>query len=204
MEIITFTPRDYFGSNMYLVSSGSESAVIDPSVDVAKICDRLERSNLTLRYIILTHAHFDHISGIDSWVEKFPSANVVVGMGDRNMLSDSYLNCYRTFLGVNKGYYGECITVADGNILLLGEEKLTVIETPGHTPGSISLLGQDCVFVGDTVFQGGGVGRCDLPGGNFYLLRESINRLLSLPHQLTVYSGHGDKAKLEDIKINFI
>ena len=204
MEVSTFAPRDYFGSNMYLVASGGECAIIDPSVKVSEILGYLERGNYTLRYIILTHAHFDHICEIDSFVREFPLATVIVGDGDKNMLSDSYLNCYRTFLGADKGYHGEYTSVFDGDVLDLGEERISVIKTPGHTPGSISLLLKDCIFVGDTVFSGGGVGRCDLPGGNFYLLRESLEKLLSLCGELTVYSGHGEAAKLNDIKINFI
>ena len=88
--------------------------------------------------------------------------------------------------------------------MYLDDEKLTVMETPGHTSGSISILTEDKIFVGDTLFSEGGVGRCDLPGGNFYALRESVDKILNLPHDATVYCGHGDSKRLREIKINFI
>jgi len=204
MEVLTFTPIDYFGSNTYLISSGAEAAVIDPSVSVERTLDFFSDGTRVLKYIILTHAHFDHICEIDGWTRKFPHATVVVGAGDKDMLSDSYLNCYKIFTGADKGYYGEYITVSDGDVLQLGGEKLTVMETPGHTTGSISILTRDAIFVGDTVFSEGGVGRCDLPSGNFYLLRESVDKILNLPYDVAVYCGHGPAARLKEIKINFI
>lgn len=204
MDVLSFTPKDYFGSNTYLISSGDESAVIDPSVNVECASDFFSDGTHTLKYIILTHAHFDHICEIDSWTFKFPLATVIVGAGDKDMLSDSYLNCYRIFTGADKGYYGEYTAVSDGDVLYLDDEKLTVMETPGHTSGSISILTEDKIFVGDTLFSEGGVGRCDLPGGNFYALRESVNKILNLPHDATVYCGHGDSKRLREIKINFI
>ena len=200
MEVLTFTPTDYFGSNTYLTTSGTESAVIDPSVNVSRFEPFFSNSRCELKYIILTHGHFDHISEINSWVLKFPNAKVIVGAGDKNMLSDSYLNCYKLFMGVDKGYYGECTTVSDGDVLHLGNDEFTVIETPGHTPGSISLLTKDSVFVGDTVFAGGGFGRCDLPGGDFYVLEQSLDKIFALPQHLTVYSGHGEPTKISKLK----
>jgi len=156
-----------------------------------------------LKYIILTHAHFDHIFEIDSWASS-THATVLVGAGDAEMLSDSSLNCYRTFLGKDFGYFGQYVAVTESDSFSLGDNRIEFIETPGHTPGGISITVSDRVFVGDTVFADGGFGRCDLPGGDFYKLKKSIKKLISLPDGTRVYCGHGRETTVKEIKNNFI
>ena len=163
----------------------------------------IEEKGCDVKLIILTHAHFDHIIEIDSWAGG-TGAKVLVGRADAPMLSDSNLNCYKSFMGMDKGYSGPYFAVCEGNSFGLGTESVEILETPGHSPGSISILAKDKIFVGDTVFADGGVGRCDLPGGDFLRLRQSIKKLLLLPPKTKVYSGHGRETTIEEIKINFI
>ena len=205
MEVLTFCPRDYFGSNTHILFSADECAVIDPSVNYSELRSLIEQKGSSVKYIILTHGHFDHILKIDSWVNN-TDAKVLVGSGDGPMLSDSYLNCYKSFLGIDRGYFGDFIAVNEFDSFELGEEKFRIIETPGHSPGSVSILFDDTVFVGDTVFADGGVGRYDLPGNNVFHLQRSIEKLLSLPEQTKVYCGHGKATTIEQLKtkINFI
>ena len=200
MRIFTFAPKEYFGSNMYIAVDGTECAVIDPSVRFSECEHFINKNGLKLKYVILTHAHFDHMLEIDSWVEGNTGAEVIVGRDDSVMLADSDMNCYNLFFGMKKGYYGPFRTVSEGDTLALGEAALRVFETPGHTRGSVSLLCDGKLFVGDVVFADGGVGRCDLPGGDYLTLSESIKRISSLDSDIDVYSGHGRMFKIKELK----
>lgn len=203
MRVFTFSPKDYFGSNMYILDSDGCGAVIDPSVDYSDVKDMLEDKNIKIKYIILTHVHFDHIFSLDSWKEN-TEADVIVGKDEAPALKDPYLNCYKIFLRINKAYNGDYKTVKDGDLLQLGDNQLQIIETPGHSTGSISIFASDMLFVGDTVFAGNSVGRTDLPGGNTHKLYASINKLSLLPPDTTVYTGHGESTTVLEIKSNFI
>ena len=197
VKIYTYVPKGYFGSNTYLISSEDEFAVVDPSVDYNRILIGHPEIKDKIKYVLLTHAHFDHIIEINSWSEV--AGEVIVGSGDASMLKDPYLNCYLGFLGIEEGYYGRYRTVNDGDILKLGEYSIRIISTPGHTPGGVSYKIDDHLFVGDTVFAGGGYGRCDLPGGDVDALEKSIIKLITREDECTVHPGHGDKAKLSEI-----
>ena len=186
-----------FAANTYVIRSDDEIAVIDPTVPY----DR-NRYGENVKYIILTHAHFDHMLEIDSW--KQSGAEVVVSIYDKCGLSDSFRNCYRIFCGSDMGYFGEARSVKDGEVIALGSDTLTVMECPGHTAGSMSLIGEKIAFVGDTIFEGGGYGRCDLPSGDYSLLKKSIERLCALPPDTTIYSGHGKPFTVEEYKKHLI
>ena len=201
MNVQIFTPKNFFGSNMYLIYSEKEAAVIDPSMKYNVLKDRILENGLTVKYIILTHAHFDHMLEIYDWAEN-TGAEVIIGYEEAEGLSDSTLNCYRHFFHCDKGYYGKYTTVDDGDLLTLSDEKIKVISTPGHTRGSITLLTGDSLFTGDLIFADGNYGRCDLPGGDIYTLALSISKICELDGSLTVYSGHGPKTNLEEYKRN--
>lgn len=187
-----------FSANSYILTSGNECCIIDPAVPYSQ---SLYFGNL--KYIILTHCHFDHILEIDSWV-KATGAKVLVSRYDGKGLSDPRINCYYQFFNSEKGYSGEYGTLADKDLIVIGEDKLCVMECPGHTPGSIALVAQGFAIVGDTVFAGGGYGRCDLPGGNYVLLRKSIDKLMSLPEETVLYCGHGPQTTVREYKASII
>ncbi len=203
MDVIKLVPTEYFGSNTYIIISGSQAAVIDPSIDFDEAMEKIGNSELTFKYIFVTHAHFDHIYSIDSWVNA-TDAEVIVGAQDAAALSDAEINCYSLFMNRTAGYYGEYRTVAEGDHIQIGSEILYIMLTPGHTPGSISLLTDKEIFVGDVIFAGGGYGRFDLPGGDARILVNSIKRLTSLSQDLVVYSGHGNKTTIREYKRNFL
>lgn len=203
MRVTTFTPSEYFGANMYVISCDGVGAVIDPSLSYFKTKEFLENYGLEIKYIILTHAHFDHILEIDSWKNN-TSADVIVGAFEESALRDSNLNCYKIFFNIDKKYNGPYITVKDGDLLKLGQKDIRIIETPGHSAGSISLFIDNNLFVGDTVFAANSVGRTDLPGGDIQKLYESINIIKSLPPETVVYPGHGPQTSVTEIKRNFI
>ena len=138
-----------FAANTYLFVSDTEAAVIDPTVpyDTSAYPEKI-------KYVILTHAHFDHILEIDSWAAS--GAEVIISAKEQGALADSYRNCYKVFFGKDIGYFGPSRAVSEGEVLTIGDAALTVLECPGHTSGSISLVGDGIAFVGDTVFEGGG------------------------------------------------
>ncbi len=198
IRVFGFTSRQSYGSNTYLIKSGDCYAVVDPSCELDYVKSVHADVAENLKYIILTHGHFDHMLEIDSWVNG-TRAEVLVGSLDAQMLKDSDKNAYRLFLGKDKGYFGPCTPLLGNETIELGDDLFKVISTPGHTLGGISLLFDECIFVGDTVFADGGYGRYDLFGGDFTTLTKTIRYLMTLDKRLKVYSGHGRPTSIDEI-----
>ena len=200
MEYFKFTPRNTFGSNCFLISSGEDYALVDPTVSCDAVKDVVGDVFDKIKYIFLTHGHFDHFLTLDEWVRK-TGVLPAVSEHDGVMLSNPYSNCSLMFTSERLDYRGQFQTVTDSNLLPFGKNsKIRIIHTPGHTAGSITLKVEDVLVVGDTLFSNGGYGRFDLPSGNAAMLSDSITRLLKLDDQLTVLSGHGRLFKLHDAK----
>ncbi len=197
IEIHSLKPVEPYGSNCYLISSGDEYILIDPSADFNTAISRFPTIMGKIKYILLTHAHFDHILAINSWEDS--GAEVIVGAEDAAALSDSGRNCYLGFLGVDDGYYGSYKTVSDGDVLDFGSDKIEVIGCPGHTPGGVSYKIGDRIFCGDTVFAEGGYGRCDLPGGDIDALEKTLIKLITRVTDGVFYPGHGGTATLREL-----
>lgn len=190
------TPVHKFSSNTYIISSGNECAVIDPSVPYdPAMCDG------ELKYILLTHSHFDHILDIESWVKS--GAEVIISEHEVDFLADPNKNCYALFFAQDKSYTGDARGVSHGEIIKLGEENIEVISVPGHTVGSLVYKIGDICFVGDTVFAGGGFGRWDLPSGNFSELRRSIDKIIEFPDDTVLYPGHGESTTVKKYKEDY-
>ncbi len=183
-----------FASNTYIIESSGECAVIDPSVPYS---DSLLPGKL--KYIFITHAHFDHMLCINSWVSA-TGAPAYISYADKDALRDPYKNCYSLFFGSDDGYFGEVSLMRSGDEFAIGNEVLKVMETPGHTPGCVVLYNGEVAFVGDTVFAGGGYGRWDLPGGDYDMLLRSIRAVMSLDDSLILYPGHGEKTTVKEFK----
>ncbi len=198
MDIYTFKSDYPYGANTYVISKDNEYAIIDPAVSCEKVLKTLGASIADFRYVILTHAHFDHTLFIDEWqmATKLP---VTVSYDDAPMLRDSYLNCYELFFGQTRAFFGEIATVNDGDLLPLGDTSLKIHSVPGHTPGSILIEFENILFVGDTVFAGQAYGRCDLPGGDFEKLKKSTARIHLFAPDTEIYPGHGEKTKVSKI-----
>ena len=184
-----------YASNSYLITCGEECAVIDPSSPFRQ--EYIEGKKL--KYILLTHGHFDHFLEIDSWVSA-TNAAVVVSKNDQEALADSHKNCYSLFLYKDLGYLGESTAVSEGDILSLGDENLTVTEYPGHTVGSVVYTVGKSAFVGDVAFAGGGYGRFDLPGGDMKSMMRSLERIVHLDDDIVMYPGHGDITTVSEYK----
>ena len=184
-----------YASNAYLISSGNECAVIDPSVPYSE--EALEGKKL--KYILLTHGHFDHFLEIDSWVSA-TGAEVIISEYDLDALSDSYKNCYSIFLYQDKGYKGDARVVRSGDTLTLGDDTIEIEEYPGHTAGSVLYTVGKSAFVGDVAFAGGGYGRCDLPSGNAKSMLLSLKKIINLDDDIVLYPGHGESTMVSEYK----
>ncbi len=197
LEICTLYPRS-FGSNCYVLigeADGKKSAaVIDPSVDCQEILALLSSKNATLEKIILTHGHFDHILSLDD-LRSLTGAPAYIHESDAEMLLDGDKNAYSFFFSEDKKWAAAEELLRDGDKISIGDEKLTVISTPGHSKGSICLLGDGFMITGDTLFADN-IGRCDLYGGNMMHMYASLSKLSEFDPKLKIYPGHGDTATL--------
>ena len=201
IEVYNLKSHIGYASNCYLLSLGENYAVVDPSVSFEEASRQRFIKPGSVKYIIVTHAHFDHILEIDSWTCA-TGAKVLIGEADRCGLSDPVRNCYSMFLGANGGYFGDSIPLSDNSNIPLGDDFIDVISLPGHTPGGIGLYFNGNLIVGDTVFASG-FGRYDLPGGDFDALKGSIKRVLSYPRDTFILPGHGEGAQISIINKHF-
>jgi len=176
-------------TNSYLIIAEKEGVVIDAGGDMSELIQAVRKEKINIRYIIATHGHFDHIMGVNQLKREFPSSLFLVNEKDLGLLkrasrmAQSFLNLSISDVVKPDGF------VKEGDEIELGREKLRIIETPGHTMGSICVLANGYIFTGDTLFYGT-VGRTDL-GGSEKLLRESLEKLKKLPDEIIVYPGHG-------------
>ena len=164
------------------------AAVIDPGGESDRILAALSESKLTLKNIINTHGHFDHV-GANLRLKEVTGADLMIHALDAPMLAQ--LSSSATMFGLSaENSPPPDRTLDDGDTVVVGNISLRVIHTPGHSPGGVSLFTDKSVFVGDTLFAGS-VGRTDLPGGDAATLKTSIqNKLFTLGDDVTVYPGH--------------
>jgi hydroxyacylglutathione hydrolase len=180
-------------TNCYLIGckKTKKAAVIDPGgeEEVDLILNLLQENNFDLKYIINTHGHIDHIAGNRKLKGK-TTASLLIHKLDADMLVDTDKN-FSIFMDKEIGSPPADIFLEEGDEIILGSLKLTVFHTPGHTPGGISLILDNVIFTGDTLFAGG-IGRTDLPGGSYQDLQRSIKeKLLILGNGKIIYPGHG-------------
>lgn len=173
-----------------------EAIVIDPGDEIGKITDVLERHQLKVKAIIITHAHIDHVAGAHK-LRALTQAPVYMNEADRELLDA--LDMQARWLGTKTPERTEVDCAAkDGVVLQLGNADFQVIETPGHTQGSLSVWipQEEKLVAGDTLFRDS-IGRTDLPGGNPRQILASIKtRLLDLPEQTIVIPGHGQTTSI--------
>lgn len=190
-----------YESNCYLVTDEGEqhALLIDPSVGIQVLGRQRGRPLPQIDAIILTHAHFDHMLAVDEWREK-TGAPLLIHTADAPALSDGVRNVYRMFTGKDSGTSPAERLLSEGDMIACGDETLRVLSTPGHTPGSICLAAGEILITGDTLFAHS-IGRTDLPGGDPAVMQKTLSRLRDLPHDYTVYSGHGPQTTLSHEKL---
>lgn len=190
-------PLGPLGTNCYLIEQEKKALIVDPGGEAEKLIRMIERRELVPVAILLTHAHFDHIGGLDEVREHF-KIPVYIHKEEKDWLEDPTLNG-SSFFGTNIK-----AKAADHFIELgsqtVGEFHFEARHTPGHSPGSVSFVfsNEGFVIAGDTLFQGS-IGRTDLPGGNHQTLIQSIKQeLLTLPDDTKVCPGHGGITTVHD------
>lgn len=196
MEIRVFVEGPVDANNYLLFDAESKEAVlIDCSAPSLQIIDAIKKENLILKYILLTHGHFDHILGVDKFNEVF-NVDIYVGKDDLEQI-ESTPAMIQMFTGVRGP---EVLSVKknvnDGDEFFIGKTKIKAIATPGHTEGGMCYLAEDKLFSGDTLFNRS-IGRTDFPGGDFQKITHSVKDILfSLPDDTIVYPGHGAKTTI--------
>jgi len=187
-------------SNCYIIACKQtrEAAVIDPGDEADNILIAISEFKSRLKYILNTHGHFDHV-GANARLKQVTGASILIHEEDAPMLN---------IVSSSAGAWGMSSvdspppdqTIKEGDIIDVGQIKLKVIHTPGHSPGGVSFLTDNIVFVGDTLFAGS-IGRTDFPGGNYNTLITSVkNKLFVLDDNVVVYPGHGPETTIGNEK----
>ena len=188
-----------FGTNCYLVHDDDHIGVlIDPGFDADTIIRECE--GMDIRYILLTHTHFDHFSALDGVRERFPAPLAVYEAASPG-LTDRSINVSASFMAGGMEASPANILLKDGETVKAGAIELKVLYTPGHTAGDCCYVGDGFLFTGDVLFRDD-VGRTDLPGGDYQTLLRSLKRIAGLPGDYTVCPGHGDVSTLEYERCN--
>jgi hydroxyacylglutathione hydrolase len=181
------------GCNCYVVGDPAtrEAVVVDPGGDAAHLTSELDRLGVKVTAIVATHAHFDHLIAGQA-LRAHTNAPFYLHEADRFLL-DWWQESGRLFLGIELPPPPPIDADAtEGLVLTAGDSRLEVLHTPGHSPGSISLVTADALFSGDALFAGS-VGRTDLPGGDAKTLVDAIRtKLFSFDGATPVYPGHGE------------
>ncbi len=195
MLVETFTVG-MLSTNCYVASctKTKEAIIIDPGLDFSSeaqpIFDYIEEAKLKVKFIVNTHGHSDHIKGNAVFKEKY-NVPICIHSLDAHLIEDT-----------KTGKAADTVILDEGNLIECGNETLKVMHTPGHTPGSICLVGERLVFTGDTLFAGG-IGRTDFPEGSMTDMRLSLQKLVRLPDYLLVYPGHGETSMIgEEKRVN--
>ncbi|NJD02475.1 MAG: MBL fold metallo-hydrolase [Ruminiclostridium sp.] len=189
-----------FASNCYIIGANGEGVVIDPGADAGEISGAVDKLKLKIKYIILTHAHIDHIVSVDE-LRSILGAKVMLHENEARALANPFYNSSVLF-GLKKVFKEADGVLKDGDILEAGGLKFEIIHTPGHTPGGICIKVGDYVFTGDTLFMMS-VGRSDFGGGDQDQLMDSIkNKLMILKDDTKVFPGHGTSTTIGHERAN--
>ena len=185
-------PVGMIGTNCYLLGDEDTKslAIIDPGDDAQDIERLVRQSGMEVKMILLTHGHFDHVTGVPEVLELHPGIPVYLNKKDQALtLEPSQFSNGIGPIDTMKFY-------DEGDTVQLGNLTIQVLATPGHTPGSVTLLCGDAMFSGDTLFAGS-CGRTDFPGGSYKAMMSSLRRLAMLPGDYKVYPGHESFSTLD-------
>ncbi len=191
-------PLGMIQTNAYILEKESHCLIIDPGGEAQKLIAKINQKKLTPLAILLTHSHFDHIGAVDDIRDHF-QIPVYIHKKEGNCLADATLNGSLVFLNQQITARPAEHLISSKQTLQIGDFSLQILETPGHSPGSISYYWEEegVVFSGDVLFEGS-IGRTDLPGGNHeQLIRTIREKLFSLPTSTIVLSGHGAETMIE-------
>jgi hydroxyacylglutathione hydrolase len=196
-------PTGGLGTNAYLVFSNKtkEAFLVDCPAPIGEYQNFIKDNHLDLKFIMITHGHCDHIDGLEEFLKKFP-VPFYLQKNDLSMLINPLNNGSLAF-GSTVSIKQKPIFCKEGDSVFLGEHRLQIIETPGHTPGSIAILVGDWLFSGDTLFYHS-VGRTDFPFSNpEHLIKSIKEKIFILNPRVAVYPGHGRQTSIgEEVENN--
>lgn len=179
------------GTNCYFLMDpdSSQMAIIDPGDEPELIQQAAEETGMEVKYLLLTHGHYDHTTAVPALHRVYPDAAVYIHRADAEGAGNRIFPLSEQMEGLN--FYGE------GDTLALGTLTIEVLHTPGHSPGSVVLKVGDALFCGDTLFAGS-IGRTDLPGGSTQEIMNSLKRLSDLEGNYHVLPGHMQTSTLDE------
>lgn len=198
MRIKTLYPGSFGANCRLLIAQNGQAAVVDPSPNAETVTEALRAEQATLSVILLTHGHFDHILSLDA-LRDAAGVRALIHREDLEMPADAERNAFAAFFRQRRIWRTPDGMFEDGDTIPVGDETVTVLHTPGHTPGSVcfSCNGGRDLLTGDTLMDGA-YGRYDLPGGDGAKLLSSLRRLATLPAETRIYPGHGADVRLGD------
>ena len=196
--IMRYTAVGPIGTNCYLVMDEKthEAAVIDPGDEPSKIKRMIGDAGAKVVYIMLTHGHFDHIYALGE-IKRAMGAKVICHRDDAYRLGSSVAGRYKGYMKQDYDDARADILVEGGESFMIGDIKAEYIHTPGHTEGSCIIKIGKSLFTGDTLFRFE-CGRCDLPGGDFEKMLQSLKKIAQLEGQYAVYPGHDAFSTLDE------
>ncbi len=197
-------PTGDLATNAYLVinKSNQECFLVDCPAPIDEYRDFIKRNNLKLKFLVITHSHYDHIDGLELCLQEF-STPFYIQKNDFPMLINPLKNGSLLFKSSPISIKQQPVFCKEGDQIVFGKYQLRVIETPGHTQGSISLQIGQWLFGGDTIFYHS-IGRTDLPFSDEAQLKQSIvEKIFTLKPETIIYPGHGETTSVgEEIKNN--
>ncbi|NAZ12188.1 MAG: MBL fold metallo-hydrolase [Desulfurococcales archaeon] len=180
-------------SNTYIVYEGDEAFIVDAGVEPDKVLGAIREMGVKVRFIVLTHGHFDHV---------FYVSRLMDSLGARAYIHQADITVMRRSSIYGEQFYKEKFVepasiekVSDNDKLTLSNKEARIIHTPGHSPGSICIHIENLLFTGDTLFRGT-IGRTDLPGGSEELMAQSLRKIAKLPQSTRVLPGHGHESTI--------
>lgn len=193
--IIHTLPLGAYQTNTYIVENEGHCAIIDPGYEPDTILSFLAKGNLTADAILLTHGHFDHVGAVKEIVKK-TGCKLWMSQRDWSQKANPLTSYFYPLANCDLAEAQFC---EDGEEISAAGLTFSVLETPGHTWGSVCYLCGDALFSGDTLFAGS-CGRTDLPGGDWNEIQQSLRTLAQLDGNYTVYPGHGNSSSLAEEK----
>lgn len=197
MELISF-PNGIFGATTYLFwdKDTLDCAIVDCTCKPDEIKKIIKDKKLNLKYILITHGHFDHVYCVGKMKNYFPDALIFMHKDDLPLLNQVAEQCFMAGVDEIKAPCIDGLLDENSKNIKLGNKEIKIIHTPGHSKGGVCYLVDDILFSGDTLFQLS-IGRCDLFGGDIKEIEKSIkDKLFKLDENITVCPGHGDKTSI--------